>query len=687
MSSPIAGFSGLASGIQWRDIVDQIMAVEESRTVTPITTRIDQRTAQRAAWTTFLGLTNTLNDSARALRAGGIGGFLATASPSPTTSRALVSAAASSTAAPGTYKVEVMQLAQSSKVSGGTVSNVKTALGLTGDFSVNGKSISVVPTDTLETVRTKINGANAGLAPSGVSAAIMSDGATGGRLVLSRTTPGATGVEIEDGTGGIARELGFLDSRSRTVSSTVTAIASALGLQTTPSPASIRVDGRLISVDLETESLGAIVAKINAAGGQASIASEAYGAETRYRLVTQGNVSAVAGDAESQAIIDALDLGAGGYGDVKQTVSTGVFTDATDSIATAATELAGLKVGGQSADLAVGDAINIRGMRGDGTAVTIGITIADGDTMQDLLDRINDATSGFGSGVRPATAVLASDGTIRLTDGTGGESRLSMTLATVHADDTTGSLGTATVALAGRNRELSAGQDAMVKVDGVVMTRSSNIVADAISGVTLNLLNAEPGTVVDLKVSHNDDDGVKAVKAFADAYNAVVKFFDEQRATGQPLNGSSSLRGVVSSFTAALRTGVATNATYGRLSLMGVELDRNGVLKVNESAARKALSEKPAEVEALFGFDGVGGALVTATDGATAFGNGAVSSQIRSIDEGSFALLAKKADAVRRLELRRQALVEQYTRMERALSALNSQSSYLSQQLKALQAS
>lgn len=687
MSSPIAGFSGLASGIQWRDIVDQLMAIEESRTVTPIATRIDQRAAQRTAWNTFLGLTNTLNDSARALRAGGIGGFLASASPSPTTSRALVSASASSTAAPGNYKVEVLQLAQSAKVSGGPVSNVKNALGITGNFKVNGSTVSVAATDTLESIRTKINSANTGATPSGVTAAIMSDGATGGRLVLSRSTPGGTGVTITDGTGGIARELGFLDSRSRTVSSTVTAIASALGLSTFPSPASIRIDGRLIAVDLENESLATVVAKINAAGGQASIASEAYGSETRYRLVTQGNVQAVDGDADSQAIIDALDLGAGGYGDVKQTLSTGVFTDASDSLATASTELAGLKVGGQSAGLAVGDAINVRGTRGDGSAVSIGITIADGDTVQSLLDKINDATSGFGAGSRSASAVLASDGTIRLTDGTGGESRLSLSLGVVHADDTKGSLGTATVSLAGRNRELAAGQDAMVKVDGVVMTRSSNTVADAISGVTLNLLNAEAGTAIDLKVTRNDDDGVKAVKAFADAYNAAVKFFDEQRATDKPLNGSSSLRSVMATFTSALRTGVTSNATYSRLSLMGIELDRTGLLKVNESTARKALAEKPAEVEALFGFDGVGGALVNATDGATAFGSGTVSSQIRSIDEGNFALLAKKAEATRRLDLRRQQLMEQYSRMESALSALNSQGSYLTQQLKSLQAS
>lgn len=684
MSNPVAGFSGLSSGIQWRDIVDQLVTIEQNRTVAPITARLDARAKEREAWKKFRELSFALNDASRTLRAGGIGGFLATAGASPTTSRSLLSAAAGSGAAAGSYKVEVLSLAQAAKVSGGVMTGTKTALGFTGDFTVNGKTITVAATDTLEGVRNKINAANTGASPSGVSATILSDGGTGGRLVLTSATTGSTPITIGDGTGGIARELGFLDSRSKPISSTASAIASALGLQTSPPPASIRVDGKLITVDLETESLSAIVAKINAAGGQARIESEAYGEETRYRLVTNGNVQAVEGDADSAAIIDALGMAAGTFGSVQQTVATGAFTDANDATATLSTELAGLKLGGASTGLAVGDAINIRGTRGDGTAVTIGITIDDGETMGTLLDKINDASSGFGSGTRPASAVLASDGSIRLTDGTGGDSRLSLSLNVVHADGTTGTLGTSVVT-AGRSRELAAGQDAQIRVDGVLVTRPTNTIADAVSGVTLNLLNAEPGTTIDLTVNRNTEDGVKAVKAFADAYNAIVKFFDEQRAEGAPLATSSSLRGVVSSFTASLRTQVADNSTYSRLSLMGVELSRDGTLKVTDATVRTALSAKPDEVEALFGFSGVAGALVTVTDNATAFGTGTVSSQISSLESGDFALRQKKADAERRVEQRRTALIEQYTRMERALSALNAQGSFLTQQIKQLQ--
>jgi flagellar hook-associated protein 2 len=146
------------------------------------------------------------------------------------------------------------------------------------------------------------------------------------------------------------------------------------------------------------------------------------------------------------------------------------------------------------------------------------------------------------------------------------------------------------------------------------------------------------------------------------------------------------LRGIVSEFTRGLRTEVSTNSTYSRIALMGLALDRTGLLTVDESKVRAALSEKPDEVEALFGFEGVGNAFVDATDGATRFGTGTISSQIKSIDDGDFRLKSRKTEAERRLEDRRDALIAQYVKMERALSALNSQGSFLTQQIASFQA-
>ena len=67
-----------------------------------------------------------------------------------------------------------------------------------------------------------------------------------------------------------------------------------------------------------------------------------------------------------------------------------------------------------------------------------------------------------------------------------------------------GSFGTANGGAVGRSRQLTEGADAQFKIDGQTLTRSTNTVTDAISGVTLNLLTAEPGTTVNLTIARDN---------------------------------------------------------------------------------------------------------------------------------------------------------------------------------------
>lgn len=677
MTAPITNFSGLQSGIQWNDVVDAIVKADEVRMVTPLTQQIEKRTAERAAWTEFQKLVLNLNESSRALRVSGFGGFLATSPKSPTSGQTLFGATASNLAEPGRYRVEVVQLAETAKLGGKAVADRTAALNMTGDFAINGTSISIDAADSLQAIRDKVNAANTGASATGVSASILNDGTTGGRLVLTRSTAGSDGITLTDGTGGIARELGFLDSRTKPISSTTDAIAAALGIAVFPPPASIRVGDKLITVDLATDSISSIVAKIQAAGGQASTETMQFGDETRYRLVADGNVQAVDGDADSAAVISALGFAAGSTSAVQQVTASGVLSDVGGTPATAATELAGLRLNGVDAGLAAGDAINIRGTRGDGSVVNIGIAVDPGETVQDLLDKINDATSGFGAGTRTATASIGADGKIRLADATGGSSRLSFTMEIARADGTTGTLGSSTVETAGRARELQTGRDAIIVVDGTEYVRNTNSITDAIPNVTLSLTAAEAGTTVDLDISRNVDGASDAAKKLVESYNAVRTFFDEQREVDKPLYANSLLRGVIESFTASLRIEVTENETYSRPTLVGMTLDRNGRLTYDATKFKEALNAAPKEIESLFGFTGLGGAFVASTDKATSFSEGTISTQLRSLSESSTRLTTREAEAKRRLELRRTSLVAQFTRMESALAKLNSQGSAL----------
>ena len=679
MSSP-TNISGLSTGIQWGDLVDTTVKALEARQVKPITDRLTKRAAQKAAWTKMQDLVDKLNTNARNLRRTGFGGYVATVPTSPTTSRTLLAATASLTATPGRYRVEVLQLADTAKIGGASVTDTTAARGLTGSMSINGTSIDIVGTESLVDIRTKINDANIG-----VTAAILSEGGTAGRLVLTSKTAGAAGVAIVDGTGGMARELGFIDTRTKLVSSASLTAAAALGLVPSPPEASIRVGSTVITVNLATDSMAAIAARINAAGAAASVEAEAYGSETRYRLVVDGNVSAVDGDAGSQGVIDALGFAAGTTGSVKQTVQTPVYTDGADAVASASTLLVGLKFGGSASNLAAGDAINLRGLRGDGTAVTIGLVVGANDIMQTLLDKMNEATTGFGSGSRTATAALGADGRIRLTDDSAGASRLTMSMSVTHADGTSGSLGSASTSVIGRSRELQVGQDAVIRVDGREVTRATNNITDAIAGVTLALSTAEPGTALDVTIDRDVKGTVDSVQKLVDSYNEIRKYFDEQRAVDAPLYADSLLRGVVGTFQDALRTDVSSNATYNKVTLAGLTLDRNGILTFSQDTFKTALAEQPTEIEALFGFSGVGQAFVSAADSATQFGIGTISSQLKNINENTILLKKREADAQKRVELKREQLVAQFTRMEEAMSRLTAQSSSLLSSMKGLQ--
>ncbi len=81
----------------------------------------------------------------------------------------------------------------------------------------------------------------------------------------------------------------------------------------------------------------------------------------------------------------------------------------------------------------------------------------------------------------------------------------------------------------------------------------------------------------------------------------------------------------------------------------------------------------------------MGQAFVTATDNATQFGIGTISAQLKNINQNTILLKKREADAQKRIELKREQLVAQFTRMEDAMSRLNSQSRSLISSVQGLQ--
>ena len=164
------------------------------------------------------------------------------------------------------------------------------------------------------------------------------------------------------------------------------------------------------------------------------------------------------------------------------------------------------------------------------------------------------------------------------------------------------SISTNSVASGITKTEYQAAQNAVFKLNGVVFTRSSNTVTDALTGVTLNLATTTAAsTPITLTVSNDALSARPKLDALVKAYNDLYVFYKSQTASSV----DASTRGIlnsdfgVSSMMRQLISGLMlpmTNITGGALtgatdlSAMGLKLLDSGNLAVDDTLLSTASS-------------------------------------------------------------------------------------------------
>ena len=145
----------------------------------------------------------------------------------------------------------------------------------------------------------------------------------------------------------------------------------------------------------------------------------------------------------------------------------------------------------------------------------------------------------------------------------------------------------------------TAGSDAQLTVDGLQTTSASNTVTQAIPGVTFQLLSASPATL-QVQITNDNASVVTAVQAFVTAYNSVaasVKTQEGKDATGkaEPLFGDPTLSLVQSQLAAAL-SGGRPSGSVSNLAQLGISLNENGQLTLDNTALESTLNSSYADV-------------------------------------------------------------------------------------------
>ncbi len=286
-AAPTISFSGLASGLDTSSIISQLTTTAQVP-IKNLNTQITGYNSQLSDW-------QTLNTNLAALQTA-----VTTLSSQPTSNIPTASssnpAAATITsqvgATLGSHSLSVTQLAQAQEVASAPQSSGTTALGLSGSFTLNGKTVQISAGDALQDVAGKINAAGAA-----VTANVVNVGTNDYRLTLTSTQTGTVNSVAAADTGGtVLSSLGLIQSgaagvrqsvsyaqggtaytgaASLTLSSATQPIGSLLGIAAGNAPsgtfhlsnggtgAGNEAD---IAVNLNTDSLSSIAGAINQAG-------------------------------------------------------------------------------------------------------------------------------------------------------------------------------------------------------------------------------------------------------------------------------------------------------------------------------------------------------------------------------------------------------------------------------------
>ncbi|MDB5762095.1 MAG: flagellar hook protein [Herminiimonas sp.] len=322
------------------------------------------------------------------------------------------------------------------------------------------------------------------------------------------------------------------------------------------------------------------------------------------------------------------------------------------------------------------------------------------DSTNNTLEGIRDAINNANTSV---SAAIINDGTnyrLSLTSKNSGVAnaiKLGVTenggagLAQLAYDGSTGGVSKLTQNTAPKN--------AVIKVDGISITSSSNTITDAIQGVTLNLTKEmAAGTTTQLTLANDTTNASAAIQSFVNAYNAVSTqianstAYDAATGTASVLTGDATMRTIQAQLRNALLSAIpGASSGLSVLSDAGISFQTDGTLAIDSTKLATALADPQKDLSRLF---------VTSTDGTIGFGsrvNSVVSSMIFGTDatlngridgiNTSIKDLAKQlTDENTRLAAVQQRYNTQFTALDVMVSSMTQTSNFLTQQFAALTA-
>lgn len=235
--------------------------------------------------------------------------------------------------------------------------------------------------------------------------------------------------------------------------------------------------------------------------------------------------------------------------------------------------------------------------------------------------------------------------------------------------------------------------DAEINLNGLVVHRAANKIADLVAGVTFELKSAGTTTIT---VAADARSVADKVKAFVEAYNSVQDFILSQQndaagKAGGPLASDATLRAVQRTLRDALAASSTGNGgAFTNLTEIGIGRDERGKLTLDQAKLDDRLQNAFADTVALLAGRtpsnvGLADQILTTASSLSDQVSGTVQLAIKGYTDSASRLDRLIADNQARLDRLRESLTRQFAAVDAAISQLNGQGTALNNIIRSLQ--
>ncbi|WP_417604319.1 flagellar filament capping protein FliD [Oceanimonas baumannii] len=301
-------------------------------------------------------------------------------------------------------------------------------------------------------------------------------------------------------------------------------------------------------------------------------------------------------------------------------------------------------------------------------------------TLAEMAEAINNAEDN--KGVR-ATVVTDDTGSrlVFFSDKTGTENQISVS-ATGNADGDNG----ATLDVLGATTEVQAAKDALVTIDGALITSQSNEIENAIQGVTLDLKKVndtsadseKPATK--LTIGYDKDTVETNLQEFVKSFNTVMATinqltsYDPETERAGPLNGDGTARNLTSQIRRMLSEPIeGASAPVKSLTDLGITTKKDGKIELDDELLKKQIDENFSKIGQLFASEeGVSKKLDDMLESFVGK-EGILTKRDTSLNEQMKKLNKEQADFALYIEKYEERVYKQFSGMDIMVAQLNQQ--------------